>query len=174
MALSFALITPLNLLIKRRYVARCSGTICSGDSWAHQLDVLFARSGPSSENGRESIQGWLREGTSRVAEGSETEIAEWVRCPPPLRWTGSTTSSLFDDAFRRVAKGKIRESCRIQRPKSFVNIDDPKIEKQTDVIIRLTTTNICGSDLHMYEGRTSFEKAGSSAMALARSSKSLP
>ena len=37
-------------------------------------------------------------------------------------------------------------------------IDDPKIEKQTDVIIRLTTTNICGSDLHMYEGRTSFEK----------------
>lgn len=41
---------------------------------------------------------------------------------------------------------------------SVNTIDDPKIEKQTDVIIRLTTTNICGSDLHMYEGRTSFEK----------------
>ena len=41
---------------------------------------------------------------------------------------------------------------------SVNTIDDPRIEKQTDVIIRLTTTNICGSDLHMYEGRTSFEK----------------
>ncbi|WP_287003891.1 alcohol dehydrogenase catalytic domain-containing protein [Sphingobium sp.] len=36
---------------------------------------------------------------------------------------------------------------------SVNTIDDPKIEKQTDVIIRLTTTNICGSDLHMYESR---------------------
>lgn len=30
---------------------------------------------------------------------------------------------------------------------SVDTIDDPKIEKPTDVIIRLTTTNICGSDL---------------------------
>lgn len=37
-------------------------------------------------------------------------------------------------------------------------IEDSKIEKPTDVIVRLTTTNICGSDLHMYEGRTSFEE----------------
>ncbi|AXK72888.1 aldehyde dehydrogenase [Lysobacter sp. TY2-98] len=35
---------------------------------------------------------------------------------------------------------------------------DPKIQKPTDVIVRITTTNICGSDLHMYEGRTSVEK----------------
>jgi glutathione-independent formaldehyde dehydrogenase len=28
----------------------------------------------------------------------------------------------------------------------------------TDVIIKLTTTNICGSDLHMYEGRTDVKK----------------
>ena len=44
------------------------------------------------------------------------------------------------------------------RDVSVSNIDDAKIEKPTDVLIRLTTTNICGSDLHMYEGRTSFEK----------------
>ena len=41
---------------------------------------------------------------------------------------------------------------------SVETVDDPKIEKPTDVIIRVTTTNICGSDLHMYDGRTSFEK----------------
>jgi glutathione-independent formaldehyde dehydrogenase len=43
------------------------------------------------------------------------------------------------------------------RDVSVGTVSDSKIEKQTDVIIRLTTTNICGSDLHMYEGRTSFE-----------------
>ena len=41
---------------------------------------------------------------------------------------------------------------------SVDNVADPKIEKLTDVIIKLTTTNICGSDLHMYEGRTNVEK----------------
>lgn len=34
-------------------------------------------------------------------------------------------------------------------------VPDPKIQHPNDVIIRVTTTNICGSDLHMYEGRTS-------------------
>ena len=41
---------------------------------------------------------------------------------------------------------------------SVDTVPDAKIEKQTDVIIKLTTTNICGSDLHMYEGRTDVEK----------------
>ena len=44
------------------------------------------------------------------------------------------------------------------RDVSVVDRPDPKIEKQTDVIVRITTTNICGSDLHMYEGRTTVEK----------------
>jgi glutathione-independent formaldehyde dehydrogenase len=35
---------------------------------------------------------------------------------------------------------------------------DPTIRQPTDAIIRITTTNICGSDLHMYEGRTSVEQ----------------
>jgi glutathione-independent formaldehyde dehydrogenase len=34
-------------------------------------------------------------------------------------------------------------------------VEDPRIEAPTDVIVRLTSTAICGSDLHMYEGRTS-------------------
>src|ERR1700735_4270645 len=41
---------------------------------------------------------------------------------------------------------------------SIDTVPDAKIEKQTDVIIKLTTTNICGSDLHMYEGRTDVAK----------------
>ena len=33
-------------------------------------------------------------------------------------------------------------------------VDDPRIEDPTDVVVEITTTAICGSDLHMYEGRT--------------------
>ena len=36
-------------------------------------------------------------------------------------------------------------------------VPDAKIEKATDVLVKITTTNICGSDLHMYEGRTDME-----------------
>lgn len=36
-------------------------------------------------------------------------------------------------------------------------VDDPRIEASTDVILRITSTSICGSDLHMYEGRTAAE-----------------
>ena len=37
-------------------------------------------------------------------------------------------------------------------------VPDPKLERPTDALVRVTSTNICGSDLHMYEGRTSVEK----------------
>jgi glutathione-independent formaldehyde dehydrogenase len=36
-------------------------------------------------------------------------------------------------------------------------VPDAKIERPTDVLVEITSTNICGSDLHMYEGRTSVE-----------------
>jgi glutathione-independent formaldehyde dehydrogenase len=38
------------------------------------------------------------------------------------------------------------------------DVPDPRIEDPRDVIIRVTTANICGSDLHMYEGRTNVEQ----------------
>jgi glutathione-independent formaldehyde dehydrogenase len=33
-------------------------------------------------------------------------------------------------------------------------VEDPQIEHPNDVIVRITSSAICGSDLHMYEGRT--------------------
>ena len=38
------------------------------------------------------------------------------------------------------------------------NVPEPVIEQPGDALVRITTTNICGSDLHMYEGRTSVEE----------------
>ncbi len=34
------------------------------------------------------------------------------------------------------------------------NVADPKLQHPNDVLVRITTSAICGSDLHMYEGRT--------------------
>jgi len=43
------------------------------------------------------------------------------------------------------------------RKVSVNKVPDPKIQKPTDAIVRVIATNICGSDLHMYEGRTEVE-----------------
>ena len=37
------------------------------------------------------------------------------------------------------------------------DVPDAEIERPTDALVRITSTNICGSDLHTYEGRTDFE-----------------
>ncbi|WP_433222669.1 glutathione-independent formaldehyde dehydrogenase [Dactylosporangium sp. CS-047395] len=44
------------------------------------------------------------------------------------------------------------------REVEVTEVPDPAIQAPTDAIVRITTTNICGSDLHMYEGRTSVEE----------------
>lgn len=36
-------------------------------------------------------------------------------------------------------------------------VDNPRLQHPNDVIVRVTSTAICGSDLHMYEGRTAAE-----------------
>ena len=43
------------------------------------------------------------------------------------------------------------------RQVSVKDVPDARIERPTDVLVRITSANICGSDLHMYEGRTDFE-----------------
>lgn len=40
---------------------------------------------------------------------------------------------------------------------SVEEVDDPEIEHPLDAVIRITSANICGSDLHPYEGRVDFD-----------------
>ncbi|MGH7908212.1 MAG: glutathione-independent formaldehyde dehydrogenase [Candidatus Binataceae bacterium] len=44
------------------------------------------------------------------------------------------------------------------RDVSIKDVPDAKIERPTDALVRISSTNICGSDLHMYEGRTDVEQ----------------
>lgn len=39
---------------------------------------------------------------------------------------------------------------------SVETVEDPSIEEANDAIVRITSANICGSDLHPYEGRVEF------------------
>jgi Alcohol dehydrogenase GroES-like domain len=65
---------------------------------------------------------------------------------------------------------------------SVDEVPDAKIEKPTDALVRITATNICGSDLHMYEGGTDFEagrvfgheNVGKSSGSATRSTRSKP
>src|ERR1700759_660698 len=40
------------------------------------------------------------------------------------------------------------------------NVPDPQIEEPTDAIVRITSTGICGSDLHLYEVMGAFMDEG--------------
>ena len=37
-------------------------------------------------------------------------------------------------------------------------VPDAKIEQPSDVLVKITSTNICGSDLHIYDGRAPLEE----------------
>lgn len=45
-----------------------------------------------------------------------------------------------------------------EREVKVQQVEDAKVESPTDCVVRITSAGICGSDLHMYEGRTSMEK----------------
>jgi threonine dehydrogenase-like Zn-dependent dehydrogenase len=47
-----------------------------------------------------------------------------------------------------------------KRKVSVEEVPDPRIERPTDAIVRITSTNICGSDLHLYETLGAFMHAG--------------
>ena len=40
---------------------------------------------------------------------------------------------------------------------SVENVPDPELQHPNDAIVKITSSCICGSDLHMYEGRTAAE-----------------
>ena len=40
---------------------------------------------------------------------------------------------------------------------SIEEVPDPELQHPNDVIVKITSSCICGSDLHMYEGRTAAE-----------------
>jgi threonine dehydrogenase-like Zn-dependent dehydrogenase len=46
------------------------------------------------------------------------------------------------------------------RSVSVDEVEDPIIKESNDAIIKVTSTNICGSDLHLYETMGAFMSSG--------------
>jgi glutathione-independent formaldehyde dehydrogenase len=44
------------------------------------------------------------------------------------------------------------------RDVAVTDVPDARIQRPTDVLLKITSTNICGSDLHIYEGRAPLEE----------------
>src|ERR1700761_9364964 len=92
-------------------------------------------------------------------------------CPPSARRSSSSSPAAGYRASRRLATVAATLSSALPkeilvkavvyhgpRNVSVDEVPDAKIEKPTDALVRITATKICGSDLHMYEGRTDFEE----------------
>ncbi|MDQ3485737.1 MAG: alcohol dehydrogenase catalytic domain-containing protein, partial [Actinomycetota bacterium] len=47
-----------------------------------------------------------------------------------------------------------------KRDVQVIDVPDPRIEKPTDAIVKVTSTAICGSDLHLYEVLGPFMRPG--------------
>jgi threonine dehydrogenase-like Zn-dependent dehydrogenase len=60
-------------------------------------------------------------------------------------YAGSNRSGQIQEAAMKAVTWHGKRDVRID------TVPDPKIEHPTDAIVRITTTGICGSDLHLYE-----------------------
>src|ERR1700722_20589995 len=91
------------------------------------------------------------------AQRSTTVRQLTIRTPAHKQVSIPLRFKTHSEAF---SKGRSMKALVYHGPRkvSVDTVPDAKIEKQTDAVIKLTTTNICGSDLHMYEGRTDVEK----------------
>jgi threonine dehydrogenase-like Zn-dependent dehydrogenase len=65
-----------------------------------------------------------------------------------------TTSKLSKHLKNNIMKALVYYG----RDVRVAEMPDAIIEQPTDVLVKITATNICGSDLHMYQGRTDMEK----------------
>jgi glutathione-independent formaldehyde dehydrogenase len=74
--------------------------------------------------------------------------------PPSTTVTSATLSPSITCAGGIIVKAVV-----YKKPfeVAIENVPDPKIQHPNDVIVKITSSCICGSDLHMYEGRTAAE-----------------
>src|SRR3954454_12644898 len=72
------------------------------------------------------------------------------RCRPPSLGTAAEARPLPMKALTWQGKRDVRVD----------NVPDPKLREPTDAIIRVTSSGICGSDLHLYEIMSPFLESG--------------
>src|SRR5215472_10251897 len=68
-----------------------------------------------------------------------------------MSWRAATDASVA---------GRRREACmravvfKAPRQVAVEDVPDARVERDDDVVVRVTSSALCGTDLHMYDGRT--------------------
>ena len=140
---------------RRSRSSRRPATAAPSSRWSSSTPPAGDFGGSSQKTAGRDLATQLADGLRRFKQ-----LVETVRsCAPTRRRTGI---SLADHLKQRAAQPleRRRESDAVkatvlgrQATASTVeNVPDPQILNARDAIIKITTTAICGSDLHLYDG----------------------
>src|SRR5947208_2344338 len=72
-------------------------------------------------------------------------IAVTHAAAPPVRPTAASRSAVSEGGWMKAVAWHGKRDVRVD------TVPDPAIQDPTDVIVRITSSGICGSDLHLYE-----------------------
>ena len=150
------------IAVSRSSHSTVNGSLCS--STAHASSPLASGGGSRSPHRRASTVGDAGSATRPTVRVFVVIVGT---CPPdPGVSLGSSADTGTADALApmevaaRVGHPDQQEvdmkAVVYEGPRQVAvkDVPDARIERPTDVLVRITSANICGSDLHMYEGRT--------------------
>ena len=110
---------------------------------------------------RFAADGAVRSGpATRPQPRLDTRAVNGTCADPPRRGTQPSYQSHRTLETRRGIEFMRAVTWQGKRDVRVEEVPDPKIEQPTDAIVRITSTNICGSDLHLYETLGPFMDAG--------------
>ena len=159
--LSAASVSFSILLARRRGVAHVLEAVqlhlvAFGDRAGHEVGPAPGAAGHHEEGGQHTGCAELVENTRRPARSDRRRRSAGHRSSVPRPGVGKRGSPLWRTAL--LHRGRPGRSGSMKavtwHGKRDVRVDtvpDPKIEEPTDAIVRITSTCICGSDLHLYE-----------------------
>jgi hypothetical protein len=130
----------------------------------------FARADPHHPQWLVCTVGQLRQGplaprppSGELANADKPALPGSIRRPSPAGVVRCLSPGRGPDRRRRSQAfgAEVTEVKAVVYEEPFKvavkDVEDPRIQHPNDVLVRVTSSAICGSDLHMYEGRTAAE-----------------
>src|SRR5262249_27151368 len=145
----------------------CVGCRDTSSVWPRRYSLLSG----GRAYGRSTSALKIRSAVAVACSRNDSAAATPAGPPPPTNTPGPATTIWYPrrtsstgrrwfhpsaDGYQQLSERSSGESMKAvtwhgKRDVRVEKVPDPKIEKTTDAIIEVTSTNICGSDLHLYE-----------------------
>src|SRR3954451_9922906 len=127
-----------------------------------RVPATAVRGRPGRRGGEADRQG-SRDGAERRSPPVQAARRDGRDRPVRQHSDGPPAGNSREATTRATARGgrSMKATCWMGRNKVEVeNVPDPKILNDRDAIVRITSTAICGSDLHLYDGYIPSMKRG--------------